>query len=95
MSVMVPEETLSDKEHDELAVRLNRNNGEWDWEKLANEFEIDDLLSWGFLDKELEIDLNDNEDEEEDTKTKLKILECPLCQGRFEEKQAKVIDDGK
>ena len=94
VQVMVPEVALTQKQHEELAIRLNRNNGEWDWDILANEFDTRDLLAWGFLDKELEIDLNEGEDEEEEPKTKLKILECPLCQGRFEEKQAKVIDDG-
>lgn len=32
----------------ELNIRLNKNTGEWDWEKLANEFNVDDLISFGF-----------------------------------------------
>ena len=32
----------------ELNIRLNRNTGEWDWDALEAEFEIDDLLDWGF-----------------------------------------------
>ena len=37
----------------ELNVRLNKNTGGWDWDILANEFEIDDLIEWGFEEKEL------------------------------------------
>jgi hypothetical protein len=32
----------------ELNVRLNKNSGEWDWDKLANEFDMSDLVNWGF-----------------------------------------------
>jgi hypothetical protein len=31
--------------------------GEWDFDTLANEFDLDDLLEWGFDKKELDIDL--------------------------------------
>lgn len=44
----VPDRELTDKEVDELNIRLNKNQGEWDFEKLANEWEITDLLDWGF-----------------------------------------------
>lgn len=49
----VPDRQLDDKEVEELMIRLNRNQGEWDWDVLANEFDGDDLLSWGFTDSEL------------------------------------------
>jgi len=32
----------------ELNIRLNKNTGQWDFDKLANEFDDDDLLEWGF-----------------------------------------------
>lgn len=37
----------------ELNVRLNKNTGEWDWDKLANEFDVEDLKEYGFTDGEL------------------------------------------
>lgn len=37
----------------ELNVRLNKNVGEWDWDKLANEFDLPELTDWGFSEKEL------------------------------------------
>lgn len=40
----------------ELNIRLNRNTGEWDWDKLANEFEIAELVGWGFEESEFKLD---------------------------------------
>lgn len=37
----------------ELNVRLNKNTGEFDWDKLANEFDTDALIDWGFTEGEL------------------------------------------
>jgi len=37
----------------ELNVRLNRNVGEWDWDALANQFDIPELIEWGFDKAEL------------------------------------------
>jgi len=53
------------KREKELNVRLNKNVGEWDWEKLANEFDVDFLKDVGFTDKELQAIPAD--DIEEDT----------------------------
>lgn len=50
--VMVPEEGLCDKDAEELCVRLNRNRGEWDQDILANEFEVEEMLEWGFTKKD-------------------------------------------
>jgi DNA modification methylase len=53
----IPDRELSDKEVEELNIRLNKNTGSWDFDMLANEFELDDLLDWGFDKKDLDIDL--------------------------------------
>lgn len=55
VDVYVPDEVLSDKDVEELNIRLNRT-GSWDFDILANCFDEDDLLEWGFLDKELGLD---------------------------------------
>jgi len=45
---------LSEKEREKLTVFLHKGAaGEWDWDILANEFEMDDLLDWGFEEGEL------------------------------------------
>ena len=43
-----------DKEK-ELNVRLNKNVGSWDFDSLANFFDVDELLDWGFEAEELDI----------------------------------------
>jgi ParB-like chromosome segregation protein Spo0J len=42
------DEPFTDEEVDELNIRLNKNTGNWDWDKLANEWDINKLLDWGF-----------------------------------------------
>jgi len=54
VDVRVPDRQLTEREAEELAIRLNKNAGNWDWDMLANEFEIDDLVDWGFSTDELE-----------------------------------------
>lgn len=43
----------------ELNIRLNKNNGEWDFKKLQQSFDVQELLNWGFTKKELEINVAD------------------------------------
>lgn len=54
VDVRVPDVQLTEREAEELAIRLNKNSGNWDWDTLANEFEMDDLMDWGFSTEELE-----------------------------------------
>ena len=42
------EVSLDEAREKELNVRLNRNTGDWDTDKLANDFDAADLISWGF-----------------------------------------------
>jgi len=51
----IPDRELSDKEVEELNIRLNKNTGSWDFDTLANEFDLGELLDWGFSEKELGI----------------------------------------
>ncbi len=74
----VPSQTLTDIQCDELCVRLNRNHGDFDYDVLANEFELCDLLDWGFRPEELELIAPEEiESEEKDKKKNLKM--CPKC----------------
>ena len=49
------------KDEKELNVRLNKNTGEWDMDRLANLFEMTDLVEWGFQPYEFSLDLNDRD----------------------------------
>ena len=53
----VPDHELDEKEVEELNIRLNKNTGEWDFNVLANEFELPDLVEWGF--EPFELGVND------------------------------------
>jgi len=53
IDVRVPNRLLTKQEADEYLIRSNKNTGDWDYDKLANCFEVDDLLEWGFKKHEL------------------------------------------
>ena len=76
VDVYVPDITLTEKEVEELNIRLNRNRGDWDFDMLANTWEADDLLNWGFAEYELQIDLPDDEVSEKKVK---EDKTCPHC----------------
>lgn len=55
----VPNRSLTEKEIDELNIRLNRNTGEWDLDILANQWNEQDLINWGFEKTEIPQALSD------------------------------------
>lgn len=59
VDVWMPNRFLDVAEVKELCVRLNRNHGEFDFDLLANEFNVTDLLDWGFHADELGIELEE------------------------------------
>jgi hypothetical protein len=52
VDVRVPSRPLTNDEGIELALRLNRNTGQWDFDALANDFDLDFLKSVGFEDND-------------------------------------------
>lgn len=56
VDVYVPDSPLSEKEADELSVRLNKNTGSWDFDLLANQWDPEDLVDWGFSMEELHLE---------------------------------------
>ena len=76
-----PATQLTDKQFEELNVRLNKNiAGEWDTEKLTVNFEMDDLLEWGFDTSDfakIELKVDDIDEVKEDNEVKIK--HCPHC----------------
>lgn len=79
----VPDRLLTEKEVEELNIRLNKNTGDFDFDILANQWETLDLLNWGFTADELQIadptetEIEDDSSEvlepgkDEDARTKL------------------------
>lgn len=78
ITVRVPSRTLDEDEFEELAVRLNKNSGTWDWEKLATEFDQTNLREWGFSPMEFGMM---SKDELKPTNLKPAASEkvCPAC----------------
>ena len=56
VDVRVSSRPLTEQERKKLVIYLRKGAvGEFDWDILANNWEVDDLLEWGFTEKELEI----------------------------------------
>ena len=55
--------SLTLEQEKELNVRLNKNTGEFDFDMLANFFEEDSLIDWGFEAEELDLSFGDDEEE--------------------------------
>lgn len=71
VDVYIPETELSEAESNELNIRLNKNTGEWDFDVLANEWDVNDLINWGFTPADLEI-------EEKETEEKPKVARITI-----------------
>jgi ParB-like chromosome segregation protein Spo0J len=69
----VPDKSMTEQEVDELLIRHNKNTGEFDWDVLGNEFDVPDLLDWGFTAEDLHIDTGEDEPKEKAEKC------CPHC----------------
>ena len=64
----VPDKKLTDEQFKELNVRLNKNiAGEWDYDLLAEHFDMEELSDFGFDDSELESIFASMEDDDEET----------------------------
>ena len=67
----------------ELNVRLNKNTGEWDMDNLANMFDMDDLIDWGFDEGDLKI-FDDEISLDDEQPKRDSLIECPECNFKFE-----------
>ena len=74
----LPNRQLIDAEVEELCIGLNKNQGQWDWELLANEWEPTDLFEWGFSEEEL-MGISKEDDEEYPKKKEKSKKTCPNC----------------
>lgn len=70
VDVYVPLQPLSQKEEEELCIRLNKNNGDFDFDILANNWDPEELVEWGFTFEELHLEeLPGSEGDEEKKQT--------------------------
>ena len=99
-----------DKEK-ELNIRLNKNVGEWDYDILANLFDFNDLMDWGFTEddlagfspEEVEVEgLTDDDDIPEDVESVCKLGDIwklgnhrLLCGDSTKKENIELLLDGK
>lgn len=82
------EVNLTPEQEKELNIRLNKNGGEFDMEKLAEFFDINDLIDFGFesgdfFAREAPEDDTEKSFEEIDDESIETEHECPKCKYRF------------
>jgi DNA modification methylase len=77
--VRVPNRKLTQKEYDRYLLSSNRIHGDWDWEKLATNFDLGDILASGFDDTDLSRLFDDMtvEDDEFDVDDEIKKIKKP------------------
>ena len=78
IEVMMPNRLLTNQEVEELNIRLNKNRGEFDDDILANQYELEDLISYGFTEEELSVKGFSSQEEEEEC--------CPTCGKKLRKK---------
>tara|TARA_Y100000310_G_scaffold339867_1_gene433905 strand:- start:1762 stop:2526 length:765 start_codon:yes stop_codon:yes gene_type:complete len=72
---------LSFDDEKELNVRLNKNQGEWDYNMLKSQFKEDELVDWGFTERELADhwrDIQEMEESAEDIEAELGEKKYPI-----------------
>lgn len=60
IEVRVPNRPLSDKEFRDYLLTSNRSGADWDWSKLADDFDLGELLTAGFNDADLSTIFDDH-----------------------------------
>ena len=74
------------KQCEKANIVANKAGGEWDWDILANEFEMPDLLDWGFKEGELGlvgIGSPDFPEYDENAADDVEMITCPNCNHAF------------
>ena len=70
----VPSKKLNKEQFDEYLIRSNKNMGEWDWDALANSFEMDALYEFGFEPVDFGFDVTEEKKESPEPKPMNKIV---------------------
>ena len=83
-----PFEEMTQEDCDELCIRLNKNQGKFDYDMLANEFDIPDLLDWGFTMNDIDgcFDAADESPADED---KCDDEKCDACGQKVKKKKVR------
>lgn len=80
IDVRAPSRPLTQKEREEYIIRSNKNGGSFDYDVLANQFEVADLKEYGFTDRDFGLDMDEPEEKPKKEKAKKDDTEgcgCP------------------
>lgn len=87
VDVRVSSRPLTDDERRELVVRLKQNQAGWDFDMLANEWDAEQLVEWGFDEGELgligEPPNVEFKEYDESVASDVQYVECPSCGHKF------------
>lgn len=68
----------SEDKQKEFVIKDNSSFGEWDWDIIANQYELEDLNMWG-VDLPNSDNFNPTDEEDQGKLDELKKLKCPSC----------------
>lgn len=86
VEVRISSRALTEKEREKLTVYLHKGAaGEWNFDALANGFEVDELIEWGFRPEELGIvePLPEFKEYTEEVENEVEFITCPECGHKF------------
>jgi hypothetical protein len=84
IKVLIPDRQLEEEEFKRLNIRDNLPFGEFDFDVLSSDFDVDDLIGWGMQENWLpkyEEDKETYKEEQEPNPTKM--INCPSCGQEF------------
>jgi len=86
VDVYVPDRMLTPKQEEEVLVRANANTaGQWDWDLLANNFELEEINDWGLEVPDMNIDENESENKDLSDSLKSKYILEINCDSEAEQ----------
>lgn len=83
--VSLPPEPLTEEQYREVMISANVNEGEWERDILADDFEMEELEEWGLSSKESGLFSPSSADDQGKLDTmKAKLVQtCPACKHQF------------
>lgn len=81
-------DNLTEEQQREFLIKDNTSGGEWDFEMLANEWDVEQLEEWGLdipnfeIDPDIDFD-NINSNENRESSKPVKQVACPSCGHNF------------
>lgn len=86
LDVYIPDRLLTPKQEEEVLIRANANTaGEWDYDILANEFEVSEIEEWGLDIPDLDFSVKDEEEKDLSNKLNSKFLLEVECHDELEQ----------